>query len=85
MGTRRRTGPERLRDAAVILPFAAVLLFAPPMLSIFAAPVRLWGLPLIVIYMFGAWALVVLAAALLARRLPRRDLPEGDPARTDDA
>jgi len=41
----------------------------PPVIRIFAADVEFAGLPLIVIYVFGVWLGLVVAAALLARRL----------------
>ncbi len=56
-------------DAATVLPFVAAVLLSPPIILIFAAPVMLAGIPLILIYVFGVWAAIVLSAALLARRL----------------
>lgn len=56
-------------DAATVLPFVAAILLCPPIILIFAAPVMLAGIPLILIYVFGVWAAIVLSAALLARRL----------------
>ncbi len=57
------------RDAATILPFLAVALILPPLVLIFTAPIRLAGIPLIVVYLFGVWAAVIAAAYLVARRL----------------
>lgn len=72
------TGPEdddhRARDAATILPFLATALIVPPLVLIFAVPVRLAGVPLIVAYLFGVWAVVIAAAWLVAGRLkPQAD------------
>jgi hypothetical protein len=64
---RWRDDPQAWRDAATLLPVVAAALLLPPFILVFAAPVRLAGIPLIVIYVFGAWALIVLAAWLLAR------------------
>ncbi|RUM99130.1 hypothetical protein EET67_05730 [Pseudaminobacter arsenicus] len=75
--------PDRqgLRDAATILPFAAAALLAPPLIWIFAGPTEPGRVPLIVIYIFGIWAVIILAAFLLARRIGR--LTDHDPQRRD--
>ncbi|MDN2579842.1 hypothetical protein [Aquibium sp. ELW1220] len=57
------------RDAAAILPFVSVVLIFPPLVYIFAAPVAVAGVPLIVLYLFGVWAAIILAAYLVSRRL----------------
>ncbi len=56
-------------DAAKILPVAAAILLLPPFILIFAAPGTIAGVPLIVVYVFGIWAVIVLAAWLVARRV----------------
>lgn len=65
--------PERenrgARDAAAILPFVSVVLLFPPIVYIFAAPVTVAGVPLIVLYLFGVWAAIILAACLVSHRL----------------
>ena len=58
-----------MRDAATVLPFVAAVLLLPPFVLIFAAPVLFGGIPLIVVYIFGVWAAVILATYLTARRL----------------
>lgn len=64
----RKPAP-RVLDAAVVVPLAALLLFMPPFISLFAAPVSIFGIPLVVLYMFGVWAALVLLTWWLARRL----------------
>jgi hypothetical protein len=59
------------KDAAVLLPFVVLLLFVPPVILAFAAPVMVAGIPLIVVYVYGVWAMSVLVAFLVARRLGR--------------
>jgi hypothetical protein len=54
---------------AAILPFAVAIMLLPPVILVFATPVRVLGLPLILLYVFGLWALAILSAFLLARRL----------------
>lgn len=61
------------RDAATALPVVAVFLLLPPVILVFAAPALVFGIPLIVIYVYGVWAAVVLAALLIARRLERAE------------
>lgn len=56
------------RDAATLLPIAATVLLLPPFILIFAAPTFVFGVPLIVAYVFGVWALVIFASWLVARR-----------------
>ena len=57
------------RDAATVLPFVTAILLLPPVVLIFAAPVLFGGIPLIVVYIFGVWAAIILATFLTARRL----------------
>ena len=70
------------RDAASLLPVAAALLLTPPLILIFAAPVTLGGVPLIVLYLFGVWAAVVVAALALSRRL--RGVAEAPPGSAEE-
>lgn len=65
--------PDRqgLRDAAAILPFAAAVLLAPPLIWIFAGPAAPGRIPPIILYIFGIWAAIILATFLLARRIAR--------------
>jgi hypothetical protein len=65
----RAGDPERIRSAAILLPIASSILLLPPFILVFAAPVLVSGVPLIVIYVFGVWTAIVLAALLLSRRL----------------
>ena len=48
--------PQGTRDAASLLPVAAAILLLPPVIVVFAAPVLIAGIPLIVVYVFGVWA-----------------------------
>jgi putative effector of murein hydrolase LrgA (UPF0299 family) len=60
----------RVRDAAYLLPVLAIVLFMPPVVTLFvSAHTGLAGVPLIVVYVFGTWLGLIVAAALLARRL----------------
>jgi hypothetical protein len=64
----------RTQNAAVVVPLVGLLLLMPPFISLFAAPVLVFGIPLVVLYMFGVWIALVLLTWWLGRRLA----PDGD-------
>ena len=62
--------PARVRDAAVLLPVLGLVLFMPPVITLFAAAgAGVSGVPLIVVYVFGTWLALIVAGAVLSRRL----------------
>lgn len=65
---------QRVRDAATLLPVTAAILLLPPFILVFAAPLLIAGIPLIVVYVFGVWAAIVFCAWLLAHSLARADV-----------
>lgn len=54
----------------------AVLLFNPPLLLVFDQTVQLFGLPLLFVYLFASWGLIILLIALGTRRALDPDRPE---------
>ena len=64
-----RLSRQRLRSAAVVLPFVGAFLLLPPFLPLFTARVQVLGVPLIVVYIFGVWAALIVLAWALARRI----------------
>jgi len=53
---------KRRYDGAIILPIFAALLVLPPFVGLFAVPVTVFGIPLIVVWLFGLWlALIAIA------------------------
>jgi len=62
-------GTPRLRDAAALLPALAVFLLMPPVITLFTGTYTVGGVPLIVVYLFGVWLALIVAAALLVWRL----------------
>lgn len=56
-------------DAAIVLPLFGLFLLMPPAIGLFASERQLFGIPLLVLYVFGVWAALILGALLLARRL----------------
>lgn len=59
----------RARDAATLLPILGLFLLMPPVITLFAVHFEMFGVPLIVVYLFGVWLALIICAALLARRL----------------
>lgn len=64
---------RRLRDALILLPLAGAVALLPPVVLLFNAPVDVLGIPLKVFYVFTVWLALVVAAALLGRRVGRFD------------
>ncbi|MBU0724665.1 MAG: hypothetical protein KJ904_06615 [Alphaproteobacteria bacterium] len=60
---------RNVRDAAAILPVAAIFLLLPPVILIFSAPVLIANIPLIVLYVYGVWAGLILIALMVALRV----------------
>lgn len=58
---------ERIGDRLIALFWLAILLFCPLGISIFdrGAGTTLWGVPLLLVYLFGAWALIIAMLALV--------------------
>ena len=74
----------RVQSAAVLVPLAALFLLMPPFVLLFTTPRMVFGVPLIVLYIFGVWALLVAVTWQLARRLaappPQPPAPAEPPA-----
>jgi hypothetical protein len=64
---------HRARDAALVLPLAGLVLIAPPAINLFLADLSVFGVPLIGVYLFGVWGLLIVGARLLSRRLGEDD------------
>lgn len=43
------------------------LLFNHPLISLFNHPTMVWGIPLLYVYLFGVWALIIILMALIAK------------------
>ncbi len=71
----------RLRDAAVVLPLLGLFAWMPPVIGLFTASGRVFGIPLIVAWLFGVWLALIAVALWFARRLdPVDELPPTDEA-----
>lgn len=64
---------KRRYDGAFILPIFAALMILPPFLSLFAVPVTVFGVPLIVVWLFGLWLVLIFIARWLAHLLSTPD------------
>lgn len=78
-------GGQGARDAATVLPFIAAILFLPPLMLIFSSPVTIAGVPLILLYLFAAWAFVIASAFFLAARFEGIDRASDEIGRSDAA
>ncbi len=74
--------PEKVRHLAAFLPLAGLFLLMPPALLVFGVGAVLAGIPLIVLYIFGIWAVLIAGAAVMARYLAPGDLAD-KPASAD--
>ncbi|HYE51226.1 MAG TPA: hypothetical protein VEB20_16635 [Azospirillaceae bacterium] len=63
----RETSDRRRHRLASLFLLGAVLL-NPPLLGAFGVPEVLFGLPLLHLYVFGVWALLILLIALHVER-----------------
>jgi len=68
---------RRARKLALLPPLLGLFLLMPPFVTLFVGAGRPFGVPLIVVYLFGTWIALIVAAAWLARGL--------DTAAADDA
>jgi hypothetical protein len=64
-------------DKLVALLLLAVLAVSPPLLAIFAVPGLVLGIPVLVLYLFGAWAALIVLLALVSRGAEESE-PPGD-------
>jgi hypothetical protein len=63
------TVPRRWRDFAALLPIVGMFLLMPPVIGLFVSDARPFGVPGIVVYVFGIWAALIAAATLASRSL----------------
>ena len=66
---------RKTRDRALILLILGVMLLLSPLASIFEVQGRVLGLPVIWLYIFAVWGLLIAGAAWLSSRLGEE--PEG--------
>jgi Ca2+/Na+ antiporter len=64
---------SRRRELLIALFLLAVLLLTPPLLIVFNQATRLLGVPLLYLYLFVVWAVLI---ALVALAVERRDVAD---------
>jgi hypothetical protein len=67
--------PGIVAERLIALFLLGVLLFAQPFLGIFNVPARVFGIPLLYLYLFIAWAGLIAAIALIVERAPEPHVP----------
>ena len=72
---------NRTRDRLLALVAGALLAFNYPLLYLFAEGGTLFGWPLLVVYLFATWLIVIVMTALLMERRPR---PSSDALSAED-
>ncbi|MFP4682031.1 MAG: hypothetical protein ACLFMW_00025 [Ectothiorhodospira sp.] len=81
---RGRSGVRRLpasgaRERYVAAFLLGLVLFFPPLLAVFDAPARPMGIPLLFLYLYGAWLGLILVIVLVALRSVHTDEGEDPP------
>ena len=71
------TGLNLVRERALALFFLALVAFSPALLAIFSRPDFLFGVPLLYLYLFGVWGLVIACVALNAFPRDQQSAGEG--------
>ncbi|MBO6519840.1 MAG: hypothetical protein JJ900_03025 [Rhodospirillales bacterium] len=66
---------RKTRDRSVALLVLGIVLLMPPMVRIAQIDTTVFGLPFALVYLFAAWGLLVIGAALLARPLRDSEKP----------
>jgi hypothetical protein len=66
-----RRDDDQLTPRLVAIAVLGFLLFVPPLLSLFDRPIMVFGVPLLWVYLFGAWAAVVGLVAAVVHRSTR--------------
>ena len=59
----------KFRDAAFLLPIAGLFMLLPPVIDLFTVETHLFGIPLIVAYVFGLWSALIFIAFWFSRKL----------------
>ena len=64
---------RKARDRAMILPLIGLILLTPPVGGIFHLGTKVAGVPFTLVYVFVVWALLIVGAMALSRRLRTDD------------
>lgn len=74
------TEQRRLRDRSAVLLVLGLLLLMPPLAIVFHLETKIAGIPFTLVYLFGVWAILILAAMRISRRMrdDERATEDGD-------
>ena len=61
-------GLDKATQRLIAVFMAGCVLFNYPILALFNVPARLFGVPILYLYLFAAWALVIGAMAIIIDR-----------------
>lgn len=64
---------RRLEGGLFVLAGLGALLIVPPLVYLFNRPISHFGVPQIVLYLFGWWLAMIVGTALITHWLPRED------------
>lgn len=60
-----------------VLAVLGALLILPPLVFLFNRPTSHFGIPQVVLYLFGWWLAMIVGTAWLTQKLPREDVEIG--------
>jgi len=63
------TVQKKMENAAFFLPFLGVALVVPPILSVFSVATKIFGIPLLVVYIFTVWLGLIGVTFFLSKRM----------------
>lgn len=69
---------RRLEGGLFVLAALGALLIVPPLVYLFNQPISHFGVPQIVLYLFGWWLAMIVGTALITHWLPRHDAETRD-------
>jgi len=62
---------RKWQESALIVPILGIFLLLPPFISVFSINMSVFGIPLIVLYIFTVWIALILVTRFLAQKLMR--------------
>jgi hypothetical protein len=65
---------DRTHERLIALFLLGVLLLNPPFLLVFDRPIRVLGIPVLYLYLFLAWTVLIAAVAAVARHIHTLDV-----------
>lgn len=67
---------RKLVGGMLLLVVLGGALMLPPLVYVFNQPLTILGVPLIVLYLFGVWFLLIVGTAVMTRAIPQDPHPE---------